>query len=88
MERENQGEFVRVVTAALTDVVSKLPGFRGAEVLASANGIQVMVQIEWDSDEHVQQLEYVPELGSLLRDLRRVAHEDRNTYRVAAHIEG
>jgi len=39
-----------------------------------------MVQIEWDSVEHAQQVEGVPEIGRLLRGLRGVAHQDRNSY--------
>jgi hypothetical protein len=87
MEPSVQADFLQAVTQALTEETGKLPGFRGASVLSSLNGTEVVVQMEWETVEQAQRVESVPEIGGLLRDLRAVARHDRNTYRVAARVE-
>ena len=87
MDPSVQADFLEAVTRALTKETVKLPGFRGATVLSSLNGAEVLVQIEWETVEHAQRLEGVPEIGGLMRELRAVARHDRNTYRVAARLE-
>jgi hypothetical protein len=82
-----QGEVVQAVTEVLSDITSKLAGFREAVLLTSANGTEVLMDIEWDSVEAAEQVEGVPEIGRLARSLRGVAHQDRNTYRLAVRIE-
>jgi heme-degrading monooxygenase HmoA len=87
IEPEMQAGFVDAITGVLTDVIRQLPGFQGADVLASRNGTEVLVEIEWQTLAHVQNLERVPEVGRALRGLRHTARPNRNVYRRAARIE-
>jgi hypothetical protein len=87
MDPSVQADFLQAVTQTLTEQTGKLDGFLGAAVLASLNGAEVVVQIEWETVENAQRLEGVPDVGALLRDLRAVARHDRNTYRLAARVE-
>src|SRR3954453_16207602 len=83
-----QRAVVEIIEQTLKDVTSKLPGFREARVFESANGTEVLLDIEWDSMEHAEQIEGVPEIGRVSRNLRGVAHRDRNIYRLGGGVGG
>jgi Antibiotic biosynthesis monooxygenase len=82
-----QSGVVEVIEQTLKEVTSKLPGFREARVFKSANGTEVLMDIEWDSVEHAQQIEGVPEVGRVSRSLGAVTHRDRNIYRLVERVE-